>query len=238
VSFFGELYLRSTLPFLSEEVTGQEVDYLARAFKDCSGLLGDIGCGHGRHAAGLAERGFQVIGLELDPLSLKQRLGGFLAVRADFSALPLRAASLQGAYAWYSTLFIHEDDAVHLDLLRQLRRALRPGGRLVIHTVPQERVAAIPSAHFSTQLPDGSLLTEESRFDASSGRDRGGRCMTLPDGRVLSAGYAIRYYRLPEFERLLEAAGLAIRWVHGDLMGGLVGPASTDLIIGAECADG
>jgi len=234
VSFFGELYLRSTLPFLSAEVTGREVDYLARAFAGRQGLLGDIGCGHGRHAAGLAQRGFQVIGLELDRLSLQQRLGGFPAVRADFTALPLRAACLDGAYAWYSTLFVHEDDAVHLDVLRHLRRALRPNGRLVMHTVPYERLAAAPAAHFSTRLPDGSLLVEESRFDASSGRDRGQRKLTLPDGRVLSAGYAIRYYRLTELERLLGAAGLAIRWVHGDLMGGPLGPASTDLIIGAE----
>lgn len=233
--FFGELYLRSTLPFLSEAVTAREVDYLSRAFADVSGPVVDLGCGHGRHAARLNGEGAlagRVVGLERDALSLRLRRPGFPVVRGDLRALPFQAGALGGAYAWYSTLFAFSD-AEHVQILREVARVLRPGGRLVFQTVPYERLAQSPGAAFRERLPDGSLLEEESRFDATRGRDVGQRQLTLPDGRVLRAAYAIRYYPLAELERLLESTGFSMTWVHGGLEGGPMTSESTDLIVGA-----
>ncbi|QRO02293.1 class I SAM-dependent methyltransferase [Archangium violaceum] len=242
MSFFGELYLRSTLPFLSEETTAKEVAYLARSFQDLTvpGPVVDLGCGHGRHASRLNTAGplaGRIIGLELDALSLAERLPGFPAVRADLRSLPFGTGSLAGAYAWYSTLFVFSDEE-HVELLREVARSLRPGGRLVLHTVPYERLASQPEASFSTYLPDGSLLEEESRFDAARSRDQGSRRLTLPDGRVLSGQYAIRYYPLADLIQLLEFTGFSIRWVHGGLEGEQPSAASTDLIVGAELRHG
>jgi SAM-dependent methyltransferase len=238
VSFFGELYLRSTLPFLSEETTAKEVAYLARRFEDLQvpGPVVDLGCGHGRHAARLNARGplaGRVIGLELDALSLQERLPGFPAVRADLRSLPFRTGSLAGAYAWYSTLFVFSDEE-HEALLREVARCLKPGGRLVLHTVPYERLASQPEASFSTRLPDGSLLEEQSRFDAVRGRDEATRRLTRPDGRVLSGQYAIRYYPLADLTRLLESTGFSVCWTHGGLEEERPSATSTDLIVGAE----
>ncbi len=237
MSFFGELYLRSTLPFLSEETTAREVEYLARSFQHLTvpGPVVDLGCGHGRHAARLNAAGplaGRILGLELDALSLRERLPGFPAVRADLRSLPFRAGSLAGAYAWYSTLFVFSDEE-HVELLRALARSLKPGGRLVLHTVPYERLASQPEASFSTYLPDGSLLEEESRFDAVRGRDMGSRRLTLPDGRVLSGQYAIRYYPLADLTRLLESTGFSVCWVHGGLEEERPSATSVDLIVGA-----
>lgn len=233
--FFGELYLRSTLPYLSEAVTAREGEYLSRAFADVEGPVVDLGCGHGRHAARLNTDGAlagRVVGLELDPLSLRLRRPGFPAVRGDLRALPFQDASLGGAYAWYSTLFAFTD-AEHVQVLREVARALRPGGRLVFQTVPYERLAGSPGASFRERLPDGSLLEEESRFDATRGRDVGQRQLTLPDGRVLRAAYSLRYYPLAELKGLLESTGFSVAWVHGGLDCGPMTPESTDLIVGA-----
>ena len=237
VSFFGELYLRSTVPFLSEETTAKEVAYLTRRFEklEVPGPVVDLGCGHGRHAARLNARGplaDRIIGLELDALSLQERLPGFPAVRADLRSLPFRTGSLAGAYAWYSTLFVFSDEE-HEALLREVARCLRPGGLLVLHTVPYERLASQPEASFSTRLPDGSLLEEQSRFDAVRGRDEATRRLTMPDGRVLSGHYAIRYYPLADLTRLLEATGFSVSWVHGGLEEERPSETSTDLIVGA-----
>ncbi len=242
MSFFGELYLRSTLPFLSEEVTAKEVAYLARNFQGLRvpGPVVDLGCGHGRHAARLNAAGplaGRVLGLELDALSLQERLPGFPAVRADLRSLPFRTGSLAGAYAWYSTLFVFSDEE-HVAVLRDVARCLKPGGWLVLHSVPYERLASQPEASFSTRLPDGSLLEEESRFDAVQGRDEGYRRLTRPDGRVLSGRYAIRYYPLADLMQLLEFTGFSMRWVHGGLEGEQPSGTSTDLIVGAELRHG
>lgn len=242
MSFFGELYLRSTLPFLSPEVTEREVDYLARCFEDLTvpGPIVDLGCGHGRHASRLNTRGAlkgRVVGLELDPLSLSIREPGFPAIQGDLRALPFQNGTLAGAYAWYSTLFAFTD-AEHEQVLREVARSLKPGGRLVFQTVPWERLVAQPSAAFQRTLPDGSVLEEESHFDASTGRDTGRRSLRLPEGRVLSGTYAIRYYPLAELRQLLEATGFSISWVHGGLEGEPPSSDSTDLIVGAELRHG
>lgn len=238
--FFGELYLRSTLPFLSEEVTAREAEYLSRAFADVEGPVVDLGCGHGRHAARLNASGAlagRVVGLERDPLSLRLRRPGFPVVRGDLRALPFQAGALGGAYAWYSTLFAFSD-AEHVQVLREVARVLRPGGLLVFQTVPHERLAQSPGAAFRQRLPDGSLLEEESRFDATRGRDVGQRQLTLPEGRVLRAAYAIRYYPLAELRGLLESTGFSMAWVHGGLDTGPMTPDSTDLIVGAGLRQG
>jgi SAM-dependent methyltransferase len=242
VSFFGELYLRSTRPLLSSEVTAREVAYLARVFQSLAlpGPVVDLGCGHGRHASRLNTQGplqGRVIGLELDPLSLAEREPGFPALRGDLRALPFRTGTLAGAYAWYSTLFAFTD-AEHEQVLREVARCLRPGGLLVFQTVPWERLAAHPSAAFEQALPNGSVLKEESHFDASTGRDTGRRTLRLPGGRVLSGTYAIRYYPLAELTQLLEATGFSIVWVHGGLEGEPPSSDSTDLIVGAELRHG
>ena len=242
VSFFGELYLRSTLPFLSPDVTAREVAYLARSFADLRlpGPIADLGCGHGRHASRLNTTGplkGRVVGLELDPLSLAQREPHFPAIRGDLRALPFRSGTLAGAYAWYSTLFAFTD-AEHERILREIARSLRPGGRLLFQTVPWERLLAHPSAAFEQALPDGSVLQEESRFDPRTGRDTGRRTLKLPEGRILSATYAIRYYPLAELTQLLDATGFESGWVHGGVVGEPPSNDSTDLIVGAELRHG
>lgn len=237
-SFFGELYLRSTRPFLGAEVSDREAEYLAHAFAQVppGGPVVDLGCGHGRHAARLQGRipgGHEVIGLELDDLSLREREGEFPAVRADLLQLPFGGGTLGGAFAWYSTLFVFED-AVQRQLLREIARVLRPGALLVFQTSPLERLESAPTGTFDGPLPDGSQLKEENRFDPATGRDVGFRELTTPDGRVLSAQYFIRYYRVPELAQLLENEGFAVRWVHGSLSGEPLSADSADLIMGVQ----
>lgn len=236
MAFFGEVYLRSTRPLLNPAVTTAEVHYLAERLPR-SGPVLDVGCGHGRHAHRLWRLGLPVVGLELDPLSLAEREGAFPAIRADMRSLPVKTASLAAAFAWYSTLFALRDEE-HPALLAELARAIRPGGLLILHTVPFERLERTPEAELLIDLEDGTRLEEHSRFDPATGRDVGARTLKLADGRVLSGTYSIRYYRLAELSSMLEGAGFHIRWVYGELCGRDLATDSTDLILGAERRDG
>ena len=237
-SFFGELYLRTTRPFLGGEVSDTEAGYLAQVFAahPPNGPIVDLGCGHGRHAARLQGRmpeGQPVIGIDLDALSLAEREGVFPAVQGDLRALPFQNACLGGALAWYSTLFVF-DDPVQKQILSEVARCLKPGALLVCQTSPLERLEQHPTSTFEGPLPDGSTLHEQNRFDPETQRDVGTRQLTMPDGRVLSAQYFIRYYRVPELAQLLESAGFSVRFVHGGLGGEPVTADSADLIVGAE----
>lgn len=237
--FFGELYLRSTLPFLPEDVTVAEADYLARLYSAPelpSGPILDLGCGHGRHLNLLARRVPRaVVGLDFDALSLERAAPG-LRVRADFFLLPFRAAAFAGCFCWYNTAFTFED-AQQLPLFAELARVLKPGALLVLQTAPLERIATLGDSRYEGDLPDGSHLVETCRFDPDKGRDEGHRTLTLPDGRTMAASYFIRYYSRSGLSALLETAGFRVSFWHAGVEGQPATGESTDLVVGALRGD-
>ena len=233
--FYGELYLRSTRPFLAPKVTDAEVDYLHAHLKLARrpGVTLDLGCGQGRHLGPLRTRGNAVVGVDFDPLSLAEARPKAPVVRGDFFRLPFRDGALAGAYAWYNTVFSIEDQR-QLPLFKELSRCLKPGGLLVLQGTARAQAEREPVAQFDGLLPDGSRLVEKCRFDEATGHDHVSRELTLPDGRVMSASFFIRYYAIDELSALLEQADFEVLWVHGALDGSPPTPESQDQIVGVE----
>ncbi len=224
--FFGELYLRSTRPFLSSTVTRAEGDFLRAHLKSRQTL--DLGCGHGRH---LAETGG--FGVDRDRLSLIEAKAHGGVARADFSALPFRGGAFDGAWCWYNSLGTFEDAAVP-PVLAEVARVLRPGSMFIIQGSHIARALAQPEAGFDGPIGEGDHLTETARFDPVRRRDEIHRALRTSDGRVLEADFFIRYYDLDEWRGLLAEAGFHVRWSVGALDGTPLDDSSTDVIVGAE----
>lgn len=232
--FFGELYLRSTRPFLPDDVTRAEGDFLTRAFNrvEVKGPLLDVGCGHGRHLREV-RTGRLVIGIDFDPLSLAEARLVSSVVRADFFRMPFGTATLAGAWSWYNTLFIFEDHEQRA-LLAEIARCLKPGALLVCQGLARQYIEARPHAEYDDHLPDGSHLIEHSKFNPETGRDEAERTLITTDGRTMVARYFIRYYFRDEMVALIEQAGLKVQWVYGGIDESPHGPLSMDLIVGAQ----
>jgi SAM-dependent methyltransferase len=222
---FGELYLRSTRPFLSDAVTGAEADFLAARLPP--GLRLDLGCGHGRHTRRLDPT---VVGLDFDALSLREAAEFGPVARGEFQSLPFRALAFDAAYSWYNSLgTLRSPEAA----LTEVARVLRPGGRLIVQGSNPAAVRANPEARYSGRLPDGSHLEETSAWSEARGRDELTRRVTSPDGRVMAASFAIRYYDFEGWRALLEPRGLEVVWVVGGVDGAPLGEKSSDIILGA-----
>ncbi|WP_327093197.1 methyltransferase domain-containing protein [Nonomuraea sp. NBC_01738] len=93
--------------------------------------VADVGCGAGRAVAELTEKGARAIGVDLDEEMIAT--AGRRHPEADFrlapaTALPLADGELTGYRA--DKLYHVLDDAAQA--LREARRTLRPGGRLVL----------------------------------------------------------------------------------------------------------
>jgi ubiquinone/menaquinone biosynthesis C-methylase UbiE len=101
----------------------------------------DIGCGHGRHAIALAERGSNVIGLDGAAALLNRARqlaaglhGQIRWVRGDMRRLPFRsecadAAVVMDAFGFFDTEQEHEA------VLREAARVVTIGGRLALKVV-------------------------------------------------------------------------------------------------------
>jgi ubiquinone/menaquinone biosynthesis C-methylase UbiE len=118
--------------------------WLSDAVGPATRLL-DLGCGTGTHALALAERGHAVVGVDFAPGMLAsaaekaRRRGVALELRqADLDLpLPFPDASFDGVMCSYVLQVI----ARPVELLRELRRIMRPGASLVVevprHSAPR-----------------------------------------------------------------------------------------------------
>ena len=97
----------------------------------------EIGCGPGRITAHLAGLGLHMLGIDLSPAMIEQarrhhpvlefRVGQMAALDQDPD---LPAGDIVGLVAWYS--LIHIPPAEHSAVLAGFRRALAPGGHLLL----------------------------------------------------------------------------------------------------------
>jgi ubiquinone/menaquinone biosynthesis C-methylase UbiE len=101
----------------------------------------DIGCGHGRHALALAERGADVVGLDsaVALLARARDLSSELRtevrwIRGDMRRLPLRSACADAAIMMDAFGFFETEDE-HEAVLREAGRVLITGGRLALKVV-------------------------------------------------------------------------------------------------------
>jgi SAM-dependent methyltransferase len=129
-SFAGVYAILYDSPLFLEKRTG----FILAALEPGDGLLLDAGCATGRQVEELQARGRRVIGLDNDRLMLTAaRWKGLDAplVCGDLRRLPFRSV-FSGALCLESPLAYLLDDNDFLLALQNLRRALLPGGRLII----------------------------------------------------------------------------------------------------------
>ena len=121
----------------------------------------DLGCGAGRFVAALREAGAEPVGVELAAAALERARrnapGADLRQVEPDGSLPLEHASVD--LVWCSEVLEHVADTAHV--LLEVRRVLRPGGRLLA-TVPfhgRVKAAAIALVRFDAHFdPTGQHL--------------------------------------------------------------------------------
>lgn len=127
-----ELFLTSQ----THDRTAHEVDFLTRVLPAPPGRLLDVCCGYGRHAAPLADAGYDVVGIDRDERAIARARSLHAHDRATFLAHDMtRLNELPGPFdgiicMWQS--FGYHDAATNADILRQMAELLTSGGRVVL----------------------------------------------------------------------------------------------------------
>ncbi len=136
-------------------------------------IILDLGCGSGRTAIPLAQRGYLVIGVNLSEPMLRVMM---TKASKDDRICPLRCnlveldclanASVDHAICMFSTLGMIQGANNRTEFLRHVARIIRPGGRLVIHV--HNRWAALHEPGGIRALAD-NWLTSLRRGDIELG---------------------------------------------------------------------
>ncbi len=129
----AEEYTRRIAGELEHKPFDRELLDRFAAMFDADDMVCDMGCGPGHVARYLHERGVRVIGIDLSPQMVNQaRLlnPGLDFRQGDIMSLDVPDESWAGIVLFYSVIHIPRAEVVRA--LRELRRRLRPGGRLLV----------------------------------------------------------------------------------------------------------
>jgi SAM-dependent methyltransferase len=184
----------------------------------CGSLL-DVGCGTGSYTAALAERGWDVTGVDVSEDMLRRaQARGVRTVRADGASLPFGDASFDAAVSIFTSTDVDDLEAV----LREIVRVLRPGAPLVYVAVhpcfvgphaKYDPASGIPELHAGWYRRSGRYGESPGIWNESGVRIRVGAAH-LPLGSFLQTflDAGLRLERIEEPEEREYPIGLALRW--------------------------
>lgn len=178
----------------------------------------DLCCGMGRHSLALSQAGYEVTGVDLSEVLLREARSQAGAekvtwIRSDMRELPL-AGGFDAVVNLFTSFGYFEEDEEQVRVLKEVFRMLKPGGRFIIDFLNPAYVSSHLVPHSVRE--DGDTLIDESR--------------RIEDGYVKkeirltsrhSGGPARKYqervklYTLEDFRSLIGAAGLKLEAVHG-----------------------
>jgi ubiquinone/menaquinone biosynthesis C-methylase UbiE len=208
---FDEDYL-----YFYESRLAEASDAEARAIWNLAGLspgleILDLACGHGRIAQRLARHGAHVTGLDATPLFLKrareQAAGAgveVMYVEGDMRSLPWPDESFDRVVNWF-TSFGYFPDNQNRRVLKEARRVLRPGGKLLIenNNLAELLPRWLPSVVIER---DGNFSIDRQQFDPISGRAITERVI-VRDGRTRRFRFSVRMFIAAELRDWLLDAG-------------------------------
>lgn len=208
----GDALGRRYLEFPFARGTEQEIQFLEAQGLVQAGLrVLDVGCGAGRHAIALAGRGCRVTGIDISTglLRAAEELAREAGVQAQFLRIDARAMTFteqfdlalcvcEGAFG------LTDSEEEDLEILRGIRRALVPGGRLVLTAINALSVARNRGVSPASVLLDVETMTSRERIRTTDAQ-----------GRPIEVEGWTRAYTARELRLLCCIAGLEVDAVYG-----------------------
>ncbi|TXD33115.1 class I SAM-dependent methyltransferase, partial [Lujinxingia vulgaris] len=238
---FSEEYLR-TIPASIGERTEQEVEFIRKSLKLKRGSrILDLACGFGRHAIGLAEEGYEMVGVDLSmPLLQKaladarQRSTNVKFIHGDMRELNFNEV-FDGCYVW-DTSVGYFDDRTNLRVFQGIQRALKPGGRILVDVINRDYVVRETPTRLWWE-GEGCIFLEESEFDFQTSTLHAKRSFIYEDNSPpLEQNSYIRLYNVHELRQMLHVAGFNVLEISGERFtrGYFLGASSRRVIVLAE----
>jgi SAM-dependent methyltransferase len=231
-----EFWNRATPP----AITLIEVDFLEKALAPIAGAsLLDIPCGSGRHSVELARRGYGVTGVDLsaDFLHLarvraEEAQASVELRHGDMRNPALDSDAFDGAFC-VGNSFPYLDRTGVIAFLTALKKAVRPGGRLVIDT------GCAAESILPTLLPqrwhsfDDIIVMSKANYVASASRLDIDYTF-IQDGKIETRPSSSYVFTVAEMTRMLTSTGFAVVSLAGGFAGERYDLGTPRLVLTAE----
>lgn len=184
----------------------------------------DLCCGMGRHSMALKEAGYEVTGVDLSEVLLREARkndpdGRVTWLQADMRQLPL-SGGFDAVVNLFTSFGYFEQDEEHIKVLKEISRLLKPQGRFIIDYLNPQYTAdhLVP---FSQRVDDGQLITERRVIEDGYIKKRIEITAAAQDSNDFPEpprNYLerIKLYSSDEFAAMLSEAGLVLEKIHGD----------------------
>jgi SAM-dependent methyltransferase len=250
---FDDKYLKTYVDAVTPEITRQQVNFIHRnlGLKKGAKIL-DLACGHGRISIELAKLSYGVTGLDYSKyfLGIAKKEAKKHGVKIDFIRQDMRKLNFVNKFdaviSMFTSFGYFKDDKDDIKVIRNISRALKPGGKFLIDVNNMVRTLILMSKnggvgkdgrlHGSVRkdkLSNGLVVTTIDVADALTLRWSMTRTWR-EKGKKRNYTTECRLYSLPELRRILEENGLMVRKVWGDFDGSGFSFASRRLIVLAE----
>ncbi|MHC4664189.1 MAG: class I SAM-dependent methyltransferase [Planctomycetota bacterium] len=231
---FGADYLR-IYAHRNDDEASMQADFVEACLKPPrdSRML-DLCCGSGRHVREFADRGYNIVGLDLSKELLGAAVGGneisgCRFVRGDMRTLPFMSG-FDFVFSLFTSFGYFEREEQDEAVLHSISNILRHGGFFVLDYLNPDHVRANLVPEDCTRL-----LSVEIRQERCISGKRIEKCLTVTDsGKIKVYHESVRLYSLGEIRSMMEKAGMAVRKVYGDFDGSRFGDESPRMIIFAE----
>jgi SAM-dependent methyltransferase len=216
--WFDSAHYHTLYAHRSPDEAARFVEALVRSLRPSPGAQAlDLGCGAGRHARKLAACSLQVTGLDLSAASIERarqfhRPG--LAFRRHDMRAPFGSHAFDFVFNLFTSFGYFDTEAEHLGVVRNIARALRPGGTLVLdylnvryaesRLVREEGKVANGVAYRLTRWTTPQHFFKRIEIDEGHGRE------------PLEYVERVARFGLADFDRMFAEAGLRLDAVFGD----------------------
>ena len=220
-----------------QKKTRTQISFILRTLRLPKGSkILDVGCGTGRHAIALSQRGYRVIGVDLSPIYLAEarQITRVLKLKAHFVRRDMRRIDFRRQFHAALSLFTSfgyfpkaSDD---LRVLRGIHRALLPGGLLLLDTLNGYQLHRRWVGKRWDELEDGSLALDEV-FLLKKENAIKTRWIFIKNGAREEIVSFIRLYTRPGMTHLLRKAGFRAVRFWGTLEGSSYVPAQSHRLV-------
>ncbi len=180
----------------------------------------DLCCGPGRHAVELAQRGFDVVGLDINSgyIALAQQLAEREGVQATFLTGDMRAIPFEGHFDLIinvgTSFGLFDSDVQNARAIQAVARALKPQGLFLLEMGNRDYYLKHFQAKDWRRLENGRVTVIRRDFDYERSRIVVA-FETVGGERVERWSHSWRAYTLAEMAGMLEQASLVLSSIYG-----------------------